>query len=483
MSGSGPNPQTARSRGVPWQDPIGRLRVAIVGTFVDFYRAIADVSEEKHRLFEDACLQMSRRVEVISMDWVNTESVASAVNEKLRESSPDVLILIPLVAVFGGLSGEVVRDLRCPVIIWNLQPDLRVSPDYDLTTLIRNSGSLGLSALANTMTRSGQPFRVLASCTENTTVDEGMNRLLAELHTAHVLRKATIGVIGSTFIQMTDISLDTRIFEQEFGVNFVTVSKEELTARVRAVSHEDLEEARAELNSRFKTESILPEEIDHSLRLHVALGQIVRQFRLSACAINCHGENCLQNEEIGVTACYAASLLTTGGCPVSCTGDLPTAIALLALKALTGVSQYVEIDFVDFENDSLLLANGGEGDLNLAVSTPYVVGNQNFNGLHGRGASFDFCPQEGSATLLSYTPTHGNPKGRFILTEGEVTPLSLGRLRLYHQRFRFSHCSARKGFEGWCEAGAVHHAALCLGHWSPELKSVGRTLGIEVLSI
>ncbi len=483
MSGSGPNPQTARLRGLPWQDPIGRLRVAIVGTFVDFYRDIANVSEEKHRLFEDACLQMSRRVEVISSDWVNTESVASAVNEKLKESSPDVLILIPLVAVFGGLSAGVVRDLRCPVIIWNLQPDLRVSPDYDLTTLIRNSGSLGLSALANTMARSGQTFRALVSCAESTSVDEGMNRLLAELRTAHVLRKATIGVIGSTFSQMTDIALDTRSFEKEFGVRFVTISKEELTARVRAVSRENLKAARAELNSRFKTDSIRAEEIDRSLLLHVALCQIARQYRLSACAINCHGGNCLQNEEIGVTACYAASLLTTGGCPVSCTGDLPTAIALLVLKTLTGVSQYVEIDFLDFENDSLLLANGGEGDLNMAASTPYVVGNQNFSGVHGHGASFDFCPQEGSATLLSYTPTHGNPKGRFVLTEGEVTPLSLGRLRLYHQRFRFSHSSARKGFESWCEAGAVHHAALGLGHWSPEIKTVGKTMGIEVLSI
>jgi L-arabinose isomerase len=483
VSGSNPNLPTASLPGLPWQDPVGRLRVAVVGTFVDFYRRIADVSEEKYRLFEAARLQLSCRAEVISADWITTESDASAVNKKLKESSPDVLILIPLVAVFGGLSAGVVRDLQCPVIIWNLQPDLRVSPDYDLVTLIRNSGSLGVSALANTMTRSGQPFRVLVSCGQDAAFDEEMRRLLAELHTAHVLRKAKIGIVGSIFSQMADITLDTRSFEQEFGVKFVTVSKDELTARVRAVSREEVEGARVELNSRFETDSIHPDEIDRSLRLHVAFSQIARQFRLSACAINCHGENCLQNDEIGVTACYAASLLTTAGCPVSCTGDLPTAIALLVLKALTGVSQYVEIDFVDFENDSLLLANGGEGDLNLAVSTPHVVGNQNFSGLHGRGASFDFCPKEGSATLLSYTPTHGNSKGRFVLAEGEVTPLSLNRLRLYHQRFRFSHSSAREGFERWCEAGAVHHASLCLGHWSQELNRVGKTMGIEVLSI
>lgn len=466
-----------------WQNPLGRPRAAVVATFVDFYRSIADVSEEKKQLFGAACQQLSHHVRIVSADWITTEDEASLVNQRLRESHPDVLIVIPLVAVFGALSAAAVQGLECPVIIWNLQPDSSVSPDYDLAALIRNSGNLGAMALANTMTRSGMKFHVAVSAAKDATNDGRITRLLAAVHTANVIRRARIGIVGTIFSQMTDIALNTDSFESEFGAKFLTVSRDELTARVRAVSSDGLEEARAKLHSQFETDGIHPDEINHSLRLHVALDQIASEYKLSACAINCHGENCLQNAEIGVTACYAASMLTSAGCPVSCTGDLPTAIALLTLKALTGLSQYVEIDFVDFENDSVLLANGGEADLNLAGSKPRVVGNQNFKGVHGCGASFELCAREGPATLLSYTPRAGNPKGRYVLTEGEVNTFPLNRLRLYHQRFRFSHGSAVRGFERWCEAGAVHHAALCLGHWAEEIQGVGKTLGIEVVSI
>jgi L-arabinose isomerase len=135
---------------------------------------------------------------------------------------------------------------------------------------------------------------------------------------------------------------------------------------------------------------------------------------------------------------------------------------------------------VDVPGGFVLLANGGEAGVTLAKGKPLVIGNQNFCGMHGKGASLDFVPQDGEATRLSYTPSHRSLRGRPIVAAGSVEAIKLDRLKLYHRRFRFSGGSALRGFERWCEAGAVQHAALSLGDWTDEIRCVASLPGSEV---
>ena len=201
---------------------------------------------------------------------------------------------------------------------------------------------------------------------------------------------------------------------------------------------------------------------------------------LDAGAFNCHGANCLQDERIGITACYAVSRQTSEGRPFSCTGDIPTAIAMWMLTQLAGTVIYGELDMVDPENNFVLLANGGEGHFGAAQTEGSVTltGNENFEGLRGRGAALEFEPFEGAATILSFTPL-GNGSYRLIAADGELSGVRLPALRVFHAAFRFQGIRASEGFEAWCEAGAVHHLAIAPGHWSSLLREVAATRGFE----
>ena len=49
----------------------------------------------------------------------------------------------------------------------------------------------------------------------------------------------------------------------------------------------------------------------------------------------------------------------------SCTGDVPTSIDLVAAKIISGSALYCECYTIDFENNTILIANGGEGDFTI----------------------------------------------------------------------------------------------------------------------
>lgn len=460
------------------------LRISLVCTFVDFYRAIADVSSDVNAQIGEIQKYLSLQGTLVSTARISSLDEAEEHNHKLRNLQPDVVVIVPLVAVFGTISAACVEGLACPVLVWHEQPDQRVTESYDLRTLIRNSGGLGAAALSNLLARKGHPFRVV--CGVGRGDSRGRDRIirwLAAVRAASKVRGARFGVVGAPFMEMGDVVLDTDAFVRQFGADFDAVSAEELSTSCTARSDRAVQDAHDDLTRQFSSRDIEPGEMSQSLRLYLALKDMAQERHWDAATINCHGRNCLRNEAIGVTACYGVSMLTTNGCPMTCTGDLPTAVAMLLLKHLSGEAQYVELDMVDGEDNCVLLANGGEADLTLAASTPAVVGNQNFTGLNGRGASFDIAPHEGTATLLSYTPIDGHRAGRLIVGTGEVKSAHLPQLRLYHQMFRFSHRSAAEGLERWCEAGAVHHAALCRGDWSEELRWVAQLLGMEFVII
>jgi L-arabinose isomerase len=451
----------------------------VVGIFVDFYKAIADVEAEKRHCLAAAVAFLGTEGEVVCHEWVATIAQASEANRRLRQLAPDAVVVIPLVAVFSGLASACLDALDCPIFIWSLQAHQRVAPDCDLTALIRNSGNLGATALANILVRDGRKFRVISGAGDPASGSPALVRLLAATRAATGLKSARIGIIGEAFAGMSDVALNCDWFHTNVGTTFSIISTGELAQAYASVQDSQVAEARRQLVDSFQVDSLRVEEETRSLRLMIAVDELVALHQLNAAAFNCHGDNCLRNPAIGVTGCYAVSLLTSAGCPLTCTGDVCTAIAMFVLRTMSGTSQYLELDMVDTVHDFVLLANGGEADLSLARGTPRVVGNQNFSGVHGRGASFDFVPRDGQATLLSYTPSFTNRKGRFVVAAGAVESIKLERMKLYHQRFRFAGSSAAHGFEGWCEAGAVHHAALSLGHWTEEVRWVASLLGFE----
>jgi L-arabinose isomerase len=456
-----------------------RPRLGLIVPFVSFYEPIIALRREKEAFAARLGQTLRQICDLTDAGLVESEADACQAGEQFARAEVDGVVVAPALAVFGALPWAALRDLprHLPVAIWHHAPLRTVPPDYDIRALIRSSGGLGVMALANTLAREGRVFRVFCSHNEEG-VPAPLLRFAAGARAAALVRRARLALVGTVFPQMIDVQMDAANWALVTGADVIAITASEFAAVCQSVSESELEAAVREVRARHAVGDISDDELRRSMRLAVALDRLVEERRLSGGAFNCHGENCLQNPALGVTGCYAVTKQTSAGRPFSCTGDLPTAVALILAKQLAGVAIYGEMDLVDEERDCVLLANGGEGDAALSAEPMQIFGNENFTGMNGRGASVSVIVPQASATLLSFTPMSRN-RYRLVVAEGAFDPHIKTALKGFHAGFRFAGKSAHRGFQDWCEAGATHHLAATTGWWADTLRLVCELFGWE----
>lgn len=454
-----------------------RPKVGLLVPYVSFYEKIAPLRAEKMEFAARLHDRLSPEMDVVKGGVITTEQQATEAGRMMAAENVDAIVVVAAVATFGALGWAALREIAAPVCLWNLQPDVGPSPAYDIAGLIRNSGGLGIQALANTLARENRGF-----CVAYSAADAPVPRKLVVFAQAcaasRSLRQARFGIVGTVFPQMTDVVMNAAAWP---GAPIVSLPAEQIERAYAEASETARDERIAQIRRQHPVAQITGDEMRRSATLSLALDSIVRENALDGGAFNCHGENCLQNPKIGVAACYEVSRQTSQGRPFSCTGDLPTAIAMKMLRDLSGAVIYGELDLVDEAGDCVLLANGGEGDENAAEGPVRIIGNENFAGLHGRGASLQFEPFRGAATILSFTPL--GARYRMVAADGTMEAAPPTGLGLFHAAFRFQRPGVASAYEAWCEAGAVHHIAIAPGHWAPHLRHLAWLWGFEFIVI
>jgi len=466
-----------------------RPRIGLLAPFVPFYEKIAPLRAEKERFAVELGEILGGACDVIGGGLIDTEAAARTQGEVFLRAEVDAVIVAPTLAVFGALPWAALEILapELPIAIWHLPPLRTVPADYEIRELIRNSGGLGAMALGNTLARAGRIYRFFDDRPESGALPESVRAFTIAARAANQLRRARLGLIGSVFPQMTDVLMDAEEWARVTGAEIIAVTPDEFTQECLMISDPDLEDALVQIRARHTIDDIGEDELRRSMRISLALDGLTKRLSLSGGAFNCHGENCLQNPSLGVTGCFAVSRQTSEGRPFSCTGDLPTAVALLIAKSLSGAAIYGELDLVDEERDLALLANGGEGDAAFSTTPMGIFGNENFTGLSGRGASVSVTAPEADATLISFTPISdpkiGDYGHRLIVAEGSIDPKLRTALRGFHTGFRFAGLGVRRGFRDWIEAGASHHLAVALGRQSNAVRLIGEIFQWEVRTV
>ena len=266
------------------------------------------------------------------------------------------------------------------------------------------------------------------------------------------------------------------------GVREHAVTVAELNDAFAAVAVDRIAPGLAALSQRGWTHHEGPADA-RSMRLALALDDLVRSTGSVAVTVNCHSDVLRWNPAIGITACLGASLLTAEGVPVSCTGDLPTALALVLARALSGRALYCEFYTPERDTGLMLLAAGGEGDPAWAdPAHPVVVEpNDHYPGDHGSGTSISFRLEQGPATALSLSPV--GDTWRLAWATGEIVEARYETMGGPNGMFRFDSGSAFEAGARWIASGATHHNALAAGRLDVEIPVLARALGIEEVRV
>jgi L-arabinose isomerase len=224
--------------------------------------------------------------------------------------------------------------------------------------------------------------------------------------------------------------------------------------------------------------------LDRSVRCAVALEELGTREHLDAGAMNCHVPEIRFAAEPGIAPCLALGRETSRGVPWTCTGDVPTAIAMLTAKWLGAATLYHELESIDFDTNELAIANTGEHDLGWSEGTPQLVTNGWFDGDPHTGLCACFALRAGPATLVAFTPHALEPSGfRYVVAEGEITGRSFPRSGTPNGAFRFAGLTATDGFRRWALSGASHHSCASTGLIGEGIAIVADHLGVGCVRV
>jgi L-arabinose isomerase len=424
---------------------------------------------------------LGREFDVVDAGMMASDTDGDRANALLREADANVLVYAPTMAAPPSYVAHALRGIDAPLVIWNA-PTIGMLPDgLTQAQATINSSQVAAVMLANALVRGDRPFATISASPNEADDVAALFRTVRAAAVASVLRDASILRVGGWLPGYLDVESTTAELAQ-LGVTERAVTAEELNATFAAVGDDRVSDGLADLGRRGweRREGAADRR---SMRLALALEDLARATNAVAATVNCHSDILRWNPTIGITACLGASLLTAGGIPVSCTGDLPTALALVLARALSGRALYCEFYTPERDTGLMLLAAGGEGDPAWADPRhPVLVEpNDHYPGDHGAGTSLSFRLEEGPATALSLSPAGGT--WRLAWATGEIVEARYEGMGGPNGMFRFDSGSAFDAGARWIASGATHHNALARGRLDLEIPVLARALGIEEVRV
>jgi L-arabinose isomerase len=424
---------------------------------------------------------LAREFDVVDAGMVASDDAGDRANALLREADADVVVYAPTMAAPPSYAAHALAGIDAPLVIWNGPTIGRLPDGLTQAQATINSSQVAAVMLANALVREAKPFATISASPSEDDDTALLTRTVRAAAVASTLRGASILRFGAWVPGYLDVE-STAAELARLGVTERDVPAEELNGSFAAVDDERITEGLADL-ARRGWQRREGEADRRSMRLALALEDLARSANAVAATVNCHSEILRWNSAVGITACLGASLLTAEGVPVSCTGDLPTALALVIARALSGRALYCEFYTPERETGLMLLAAGGEGDPAWAdPQHPVVIEpNDHYPGDHGAGTSLSFRLEQGPATALSLSPVGGT--WRLAWATGEIVEARYATMGGPNGMFRFDSGSAFDAGARWIASGATHHNALARGRLDVEIPVLSRALEIEEVRV
>jgi L-arabinose isomerase len=449
--------------------------------------------------------------EVHNFGLVDTEGAAREAGEWLQARNVDLVMCH--VATYSTSSTVLPLHQRCtaPAVFLNLQPSARINYERSTTgEWLAHCVACPVPEFANAFNRAGIPFRVvngllgLAATPEVSLSDEvtherpeavrawqeieGWARAASVLRT---LRQSRFGFLGNSYGGMLDMYSDFTMIQAQTGLHVEILEIGDLERLMRAVSLQDVQAKRAQVNEMFQLSGDSPyeplartpseEQMEWSCRVAAAQEKLVREYDLDALAYYYHGAPAGADEKLQAGFIVGHSLLTARGIPCAGEGDLKTAVAMKICDILGTGGSFSEIVVIDYVDETILLGHDGPFHIAIAEGKPILRGMSLFHGKQGTGVSVEAKVKTGPITMLNVTQT-GNGKLKLISSEGESTNgpiMQIGntqtpvRFRMHPDNF-MTH---------WFAEAPTHHCALSIGHNAALFEKVAELMQIKHVTL
>ncbi len=414
--------------------------------------------------------------DVIETPLIESEEDAAIVADLLAKAAPEAVVFAPAMAAPPSYGEIALSRTSAPIVIWNAPAILRLPEGLSQAEATVHSTSVGAVMLGNVLVRSGRHASVVTAAHDDAPALERLRRVVRAVAAAGSLRGARVLRIGDPIPGYRDVET-TESDLAALGLTEVRIERPDWENLVSSVDSRAVETVWKDSTAGWQGER--GPAAEQSARVAVALERLFAEHGAIAGTVNCHGPWFRRSPVVGVTACLGVACQTAAGRPLSCTGDLPTAVALYLARRIAGAALYCECYAPEIDSGLVLVAAGGEGDPSWA-DPPGAVrleANEHYPGEHGPGTSVAFALRRGPATLLSLSP---RPRTwRLAWAPGEIVESRHRTMGGPNGMFRFDSGRGDEALSRWIISGATHHNALAPGRLDLEVPALAGALGIE----
>jgi L-arabinose isomerase len=488
------NPGDFRSTGNVIMPPMNprRPRVAVIAPYWDFWEHTLGSGFRQSRveqLHQVAASVIDHTDVVVAAQVASVDAAMSLVNV-IRDGSVDAVLFLCSMGAPPNASMALLDALpRIPVVVWAIHDMDESVGLVDHRAITANGATVGAPMLTNVLGRRGRPFDVVLGRLQDPRCIARVRSAVTAAAAAGFIRHTRVGRVGAPLDGYEQVDVDADALRGAIGVEVVSIPSAAFTQAFRDAAPQEVAAISEEVAAAWEVTAGTDGGVglERSLRCAAAIQQLVTEYRLDAGALNCHVPDIRFNDDIGVTPCFALGRMTSMGVPWTCTGDVVTAVAMLAVKRLGGAALYHELETVDYSTGELIIANSGEHDL--AWADPERRPRLAPNGWYcGKDPLCGVCaiiePTAGPATLVGFTPHAAAAGGfRFVAASGQFTDRRFPECGTANGAFRFDVAPVEEAWERWARGGVNHHSCATPGRFSGAIEAMAMHLGVESILV
>jgi L-arabinose isomerase len=428
--------------------------------------------------------------EVVNVGLVDSPIVAREKAQELKTEDVDILFLYVSTYALSSTVLPVVKKVKCPIIILNIQPVAAI--DYESFNTIGDRGKMtgewlahcqacSVPELANVFNRSGIDYEFVTGYLDEPAVWIEIQDWIDAARVASVMQNNRLGVLGHYYGGMLDVYSDLTKQSAAFGTHIEIVEMCELKKYRDAVTTLEIEEKILEFKNVFEVVDTCEEdEIIRAAKTSIALDKLVSNHDLGSLAYYYEGESGNVYENIVTSAIAGNTLLTGKNVPVAGEYEVKNAQAMKIMDTFGAGGSFSEFYAMDFNDDIVMLGHDGPAHFAIAEGNVQLVPLPVYHGKPGKGLSIQMTVKHGPVTILSVVESKDHVF--LLVAEGESVEGPILQIGNTNSRYRFS-IGARTFMNEWSKQGPSHHCAIGVGHIANKIEKLGNLLNLRVVSI
>jgi len=211
------------------------------------------------------------------------------------------------------------------------------------------------------------------------------------------LRGARLGLIGGRSISAYPTAADPNQIKAIFGVEVDHIDQMVVLEKARAIKDADALSCFGEIKSKYKSFDAPEDVILKSMKVHMAVQQVIDEYKLDMATIKCLGDFI----NTYTSCCMAVTLSNDAGRVLSCQCNINATLSMYIMKLLSGNSvTFGDVSTVDYKTREVRVITCGAMPTNMSQNHKDVSWIQQYEYMgKGRGVCPLFCMKEGPVTF------------------------------------------------------------------------------------